>query len=255
MTLLETVSAAHGGPRSAHRRTQLGRVAQRRQPLDGAARMEGRALRQPGPLLLRSRRPRRHRHRARRWGQRADRPELRTSAAAGRAGGPRRLRRAQPAIASPVVPASATPRRRTPHRASSRCTADGAGRSFPLGRMCCWECDRAGSADRSPCQLLKASTSSASQAPATPTPAPSTNQRSTGVRRHPHTVGASPPAATRLSPTASSGCTWTSPRLSTTIAAPMTAATNPATVRPIAQGSAGAARAASAVHEPSLARS
>ena len=80
------------------------------------------------------------------------------------------------------------------------------------------------------------SASSASHAPVTPTPAPSTNHRSTGVRRHPHRVGANPPAATMLSPTANSGCTRTSPRLSTTIAAPVTAATKPATVKPVAQG-------------------
>ena len=50
--------------------------------------------------------------------------------------------------------------------------------------------------------------SSTSQATATPTPAPSTNQRTTGVCRHPHTVGASPPTATRLRP---SGQQWMDP--------------------------------------------
>ncbi len=78
--------------------------------------------------------------------------------------------------------------------------------------------------------------SSASQAPATPSPAPSTNQRSTGVRRHPHKVGASPPAATMLRPSANNGCTRISPRLNTTTPTPMTAATNPATAKPVAQG-------------------
>ncbi len=54
--------------------------------------------------------------------------------------------------------------------------------------------------------------------------------------RHPHTVGANPPTATRLSPTANSGCTRVNPTLSTMIAAAVTAATNAATVKPIAHG-------------------
>ena len=54
---------------------------------------------------------------------------------------------------------------------------------------------------------------STSQPAATPTPLPSTNHRHTGRARQPHTVGASPPTATRFSPTASSGCTRVRPRL------------------------------------------
>src|SRR5215216_2758266 len=76
----------------------------------------------------------------------------------------------------------------------------------------------------------------ASHAPATPTPDPRTNHRHTGSLRHPHTVGASPPTATRLSPTANSGCNLVNPRLNTTTAAAVTAATNAATVRPVAHG-------------------
>src|SRR5206468_3951423 len=89
--------------------------------------------------------------------------------------------------------------------------------------------------------------SSASHAPATPTPEPSTNHRHTGSLRQPHTVGASPPTATRLSPTASSGWTRVNPRLSTTTAAAVTAATNAATVRPIAHGVESSVTAASLV--------
>ena len=49
------------------------------------------------------------------------------------------------------------------------------------------------------------SASSAIHATETPTPAPNASQRTTGVLRHPHTVGARPPTATRLRPAASSG--------------------------------------------------
>jgi hypothetical protein len=78
--------------------------------------------------------------------------------------------------------------------------------------------------------------SSTSQATVTPIPDPSTNQRTTGRRRQPQTVGASPPTATRFKPTANSGWTRISPRLNTTIAAPRTTAANAATVSPVAHG-------------------
>src|SRR3954453_13489083 len=54
--------------------------------------------------------------------------------------------------------------------------------------------------------------------------------------RQPQSVGASPPTAIRLSTIATSGCTRTMPRLSTTIAAPVIAATNADTVKPVPHG-------------------
>ena len=66
-------------------------------------------------------------------------------------------------------------------------------------------CGRSGWPERLPVSAARAIASRASHAAATPTPDPSTNHRHTGSLRHPHTVGASPPTATRLSPTASSG--------------------------------------------------
>ncbi|COW48297.1 Uncharacterised protein [Mycobacterium tuberculosis] len=58
------------------------------------------------------------------------------------------------------------------------------------------------------------------------------------MRRQPHSVGANPLTATMLRPTANSGCTRIRPRLSTTTATAMTAATKPATAKPVAQGTA-----------------
>ena len=69
MTLLETVSTALVARGLDPERTQLGRLAQRRQPLDGAVGVEGRSLRQPGTFLLHSGCPRRNGRRDRRRSQ------------------------------------------------------------------------------------------------------------------------------------------------------------------------------------------
>ena len=66
LTLLETVSAALVATRPQPGQTQLGRLAQRGQPLDGAAWVAGRPFRQRRAFLLRARRPRRNGHRDRR---------------------------------------------------------------------------------------------------------------------------------------------------------------------------------------------
>ncbi len=99
---------------------------------------------------------------------------------------------AQPAQAVPLP----NPRsRRPPHRPSRPPRLDAVSRPSRPGRTCCSASAQADSANAA----------SANQAPRTPTPAPRTNQRNTRVRRHPQKVGASPPTATMLRPTASSG--------------------------------------------------
>ena len=83
-----------GGTRPQPGQAGLGRLAQRGRPLDRAACVAGRPIRQPRALPLHSRRPRRNRDRDGRPGQRADRPGLQAPAAAAGAGGPPRVRRA-----------------------------------------------------------------------------------------------------------------------------------------------------------------
>ena len=156
-------------------------------------------------------------------------PELRPpAAAAGGAGRPARLRRAPTTAIAGRRSAGTRARAGTggaaetrPEpaalRAAPRPPRQALGRGAGVGGRAARGALQRRSADDASAPAAIAS--SASHAPATPTPAPSTNQRSTGVCRHPHTVGARPPTATRLSPTASSGCTRIRPRLSTTTAA------------------------------------
>ena len=77
---------------------QLGRVAQRGRPLDGAAVMAGRTFRQRRPFPVHPRRARWHGHRVRRRRLRADRSRFRPAAAAGGAG------RASSTFEEPVPP-------------------------------------------------------------------------------------------------------------------------------------------------------
>ena len=171
-----------GRARPQPRATQLGRLAQRGRPLDRAAGLAGRPVRQRRALPLHPGRARRHGHRDRRRGQRADRPGLQAPAAAGRAGAhldfeeQARSRSAAP----PAQPATA--------RRASR--ASRAGRRGQAGRPGLGGRAARGALQRPALHLSTASgdASSATQPPATPTPAPSTNQRSTGC-------GASPTAS------------------------------------------------------------
>ena len=106
---------------------------------------------------------------------------------------------AQLAIEEPAPPAAGRRSTRTAQARPRPARPQGQAAGSGLGGRAARACAPAASANRA------SSASSASHAPATPTPSPSTNHRSTGVARHPHTVGARPPTATRLSPTASSG--------------------------------------------------
>lgn len=127
------------------------------------------------------------------------------------------------------------PSRPGPPRRPARPAPSGPGPRCPRGKTSCSGCAPAATAEAL-AQPPTANASSPSQPPATPTALPRTNQRTTGIRRQPHTVGANPPTATRFRPTASSGCTRIKPRLNTTIAAAMTAAAKAAAVSPVPQG-------------------
>ena len=222
-----------GVARPEPRETQLGRLAQRRQPVDGAAGVEGRPVRQPRAFPIHSRRPRRHGHRARRGCQRADRPELQASATG--AGGAPRLRclRGARAVRTARAPAA------SPRRPSKRRAPGGASRPSRPGRTCCSGCAQAVSASR---HSGRAAARQGQRDQANPRPGDADCRTQHKPAQHracaatPRTSAPSPPTATMLRPTASSGCTRISPRLSTTIAAPLTAATNPATAKPVAQG-------------------
>ncbi len=82
LTLLETVTSALVARGLDPEDTQLGRVAQRGRPLDGADGLEGRHVRQRRAFPVHAGRAWRHRDRVRRRGVRADRPRLRPAAAA-----------------------------------------------------------------------------------------------------------------------------------------------------------------------------
>ncbi len=176
-------------PRTRPRRHQLGRLAQRGRPLDRADGLEGGPVGQRRALPVHPRRARRHRHRVRRRRLRTDRPELRPPAAA-------RWPRSRNSRSRSRTRRSTAPTRGTRTAAGAQATAAARrpARPYRRGKTCC-----------SAFAPAAASASSAIHAPATPTAAPSTNHRQTGSLRHPHTVGASPPTAIRLRPTASSG--------------------------------------------------
>ena len=214
-----------GLARTRPRRHQLGRVAQRGRSLDGAAVLEGRSLGERRALPLHAGCARRHGDGVRRRRMRTDRPRLRpATAAAGGAGRPAGGRGAR---------TTGPGRNRYPSHAKPARTPRARKGKPPVPA---WEDVLLGVRSSGQAANRASSASSASQAPATPTPRPSTNHRNTGVARQPHTVGASPPTATRLRPTATSGWTRINPILSTTTAAAVTIATNAATARPVPHG-------------------
>jgi len=115
------------------RRAQLGRLAQRGRPLDGATCVEGRTLRQHRAFLLRPGRPRRNGHRARRRCQRAHRSDFE--------------RPLRPLAKVAHVEFDETARPADAARPEPPGIAVGASRSFRLGRMCSSECARPDSAN------------------------------------------------------------------------------------------------------------
>ena len=130
-------------PRPGPRRHQLGRVAQRGRPLDGAAVLEGRTVGQRRALPVHPRRARRHGHRVRRRRLRADRPRLRPAAAAG--GGSRDSPN-RGARAAGAAPRAGTARaRRSPPAPHAPARAS---RRSRRGRTCCSACAPAASASR-----------------------------------------------------------------------------------------------------------
>ena len=144
--------------------------------------------------------------------------------------------RARAEAAAPMEPPAAARDRaekpaRTRRRQAGRCRR---------GKTCCSACARAASARRdAPAKRDSrdgASASSASQAPATPTAA-AQHEPAQHRRTPPPPQRRRQPAGRHdVEPDGQQRCTRTSPRLSTTIAAAVTAATNPATVKPVAQG-------------------
>ena len=157
-------------------------------------------------------------HGDRRSCQRTDRPRVRAATAPSRRGSPAGVRAARTHPTPAPAPAASETPRQQPAAPARKAQAGGA----CLGRRAA----RRAHQRRPLAQHQRQHRRPASGHTAA---APRTNQRRTGRLRQSHNVGARPPTATRFSPMDTTGFTRLIPRLRTTIAVAMTAATKAAT--------------------------